>query len=386
MRPNSLPTPFAHLFRDGAQVIVDRALAELRAGRPVAIEGASGTSLVATIDSVSPATFDAFATLPGGGGVLVLPEPRARVLGLPADGPVGIPLTGLGHEAACRLAGGLEAPTPPAWHPADGIAEAAIGLAKQALLLPAVLMAPAGLFGAVPQTVHRVPLSALDGGPDGGRHGGGHPLQIVSRARVPLAESVETMFVVFRGGAGLRDQVAIIVGAPNPDQPVAVRLHSACLTGDLFASLRCDCGDQLRQSVSRLADDGGGVLLYLDQEGRGTGIANKMRAYDLQDHGLDTIDADAVLGYGADERRYDLAAAMLLRLGFRCVRLFTNNPDKVAALIRAGIEVVGRSALIGVVTVENRRYLAAKAARAGHLIDGFGPDAQRTGLGAKAER
>lgn len=373
MRSNSQPTPFAHLFRDGAQVTVDRALAELRAGRPVAVEGDGGATLVAAIDTISPATFDAFATLAGGGAVLTLPEPRARVLGLPADGAVGIPLAGMGHDAACRLAGGIDAPRPAVWRPADAVGEAAIGLAKLALLLPAVLMVPAGPSGAVPAGVHRVPLAALTDGPDSAAN----PLQIVSRARVPLAESVETVFVVFRGGAGLRDQVAIIVGSPDPDRPVPVRLHSACLTGDLFASLRCDCGDQLRQSVARLAGEGGGVLLYLDQEGRGTGIANKMRAYDLQDHGLDTIDADAVLGYGADERRYDLGAAMLLRLGFGRVRLFTNNPDKIAALARAGIEVVGRSALIGVVTVENRRYLAAKAARAGHLLDGLAIDGKR---------
>ncbi|WP_211109804.1 GTP cyclohydrolase II RibA [Azospirillum oleiclasticum] len=348
-------------------------MAELRAGRPVVIEGDTGATLVATIDTISPATFDAFATLAGGGAVLTLPEPRARVLGLPADGAVAVPLSGMGHDAACRLAGGIDAPGPAVWHPADRIAEAAIGLAKLALLLPAVLMVPAGLCGPVPAGVHRVPLAALTEGADGAPH----PLQIVSRARVPLAESVETVFVVFRGGAGLRDQVAIIVGSPDPDRPVPVRLHSACLTGDLFASLRCDCGDQLRQAVARLADEGGGVLVYLDQEGRGTGIANKMRAYDLQDHGLDTIDADAVLGYGADERRYDLAATMLLRLGFGRVRLFTNNPDKIAALARAGIEVVGRSALIGLVTVENRRYLAAKATRAGHLLDGLGMDGTR---------
>jgi GTP cyclohydrolase II len=150
--------------------------------------------------------------------------------------------------------------------------------------------------------------------------------------------------------------------------PVPLRLHSACLTGDLFGSLRCDCGDQLRKAVTRLAESGGGVLLYLDQEGRGTGLRNKMRAYALQDRGLDTIDADAMLGYGADERRYDIAAAMLRQLGFREVRLLTNNPDRTAALRRAGIEVTEMQPLTGKVTAENRPYLAAKARRAGHVL------------------
>ena len=148
-----------------------------------------------------------------------------------------------------------------------------------------------------------------------------------------------------------------------------MRLHSACLTGDLFGSLRCDCGDQLRKAVARLTQAGGGVLLYLDQEGRGTGIRNKMRAYALQDAGLDTIDADAMLGYDADERRYDIAASMLLQLGYRRIRLLTNNPDKIAALGRAGIEVAEVQPLTGLVTRENRRYLSTKAKRAGHTLE-----------------
>jgi GTP cyclohydrolase II len=217
----------------------------------------------------------------------------------------------------------------------------------------------------LPAAIHRLGLDQLRGLPDRDRHS----LEIVSRARVPLAGDIETTFVVFRAEPGLRDQVAIVVGEPDPDTAVALRLHSACLTGDLFGSLRCDCGDQLRQSVRRLAAEGGGILLYLDQEGRGTGIRNKMRAYALQDEGFDTIDADALLGYGADERRYELAAGMLLRLGFRRVHLLTNNPDKVAALRRAGIDVEGRQPLNGMVTPENRRYLSTKARRAGHLLD-----------------
>src|SRR5690606_33344825 len=115
----------------------------------------------------------------------------------------------------------------------------------------------------------------------------------------------------------LRDQVAVLVGAPDPMQPVLTRLHSACLTGDLFGSLKCDCGDQLRRAVGEMAAEGGGVLLYLDQEGRGIGLLNKMRAYGLQELGHDTLDADAVLGYGPDERRYEVAGAMLALLGFR---------------------------------------------------------------------
>src|ERR687893_511332 len=157
-------------------------------------------------------------------------------------------------------------------------------------------------------------------------------LAIVSRAPVPLGGAPASEFVVFRGGEGLRDQVAIIVGKPDLSRPVAVRLHSACLTGDLFGSLKCDCGDQLRDTVRRMAESEGGILLYLDQEGRGNGLANKIRAYKLQSQGFDTYDADEVLGFDLDGRRFDFAAEMLRQLGVGRVRIMTNNPEKIGAL------------------------------------------------------
>jgi GTP cyclohydrolase II len=221
--------------------------------------------------------------------------------------------------------------------------------------------------------IHRLSLADAEGLARGDEHG----LEIVSRARVPLLDSAETSFVVFRGGPGQRDQVAIVVGEPDLSSPVLLRLHSACLTGDLFGSIRCDCGDQLRKAIACIAEAGGGVLLYLDQEGRGTGIRNKMRAYALQDRGFDTIDADGILGFGADERRYEFAAAMLLKLGIRRVRLLTNNPGRAEALGRAGFEVAGRRPLVGAVTAENIRYLTAKARRAGHLLEDTEPPAHR---------
>ena len=175
--------------------------------------------------------------------------------------------------------------------------------------------------------------------------------------------------MVFRGGEGLRDQVAIIVGKPDLAKPVAVRLHSACLTGDLFGCLKCDCGDQLRGTVRAMAQGEGGILLYLDQEGRGNGLANKIRAYKLQSQGWDTYDADEVLGFDLDQRRFDFAAAMLKQLGVAAVRIMTNNPEKIAALRRANLEVVSEERVLGRPTAENVRYLASKRDRAGHFID-----------------
>ncbi|MFC5769781.1 GTP cyclohydrolase II [Thauera sinica] len=199
--------------------------------------------------------------------------------------------------------------------------------------------------------------------------GGSGSLTRVSEARVPLAEAENSRFVLFREADGLHEHVAIVIGdvAGWPDA-VPVRLHSSCLTGDLFGSLRCDCGEQLRRGVAAIDAQGGGVLLYLSQEGRGIGLANKLRAYGLQDEGLDTIDADQVIGFSKDERNFRIAYEMLEQLGVTKVKLLTNNPGKVEALQRAGINVVAREAIYGEVTAQNQRYLQTKAHRHGHWL------------------
>ena len=161
-----------------------------------------------------------------------------------------------------------------------------------------------------------------------------HSLEIASEAKVPLQGGLSTRFVVFRDAVG-GGSVAVIVGEPDFSKPVPVRLHSACLTGDVFGSSRCDCGDQLRLATKRLNEEGGGVILYLEQEGRGLGLANKMRAYALQDDGLDTVDANTTLGFDDDERDYGIAARMLQKLGCTRVYLMTNNPAKLDGLERA---------------------------------------------------
>jgi GTP cyclohydrolase II len=189
----------------------------------------------------------------------------------------------------------------------------------------------------------------------------------VSRAKVGMRWDVDSEFIVFRDALGAT-WTAVVIGAPDFAKPVPVRIHSSCLTGDSFGSLRCDCGDQLRMSIEILRESGG-VLLYLDQEGCGIGLANKMRAYALQDAGLDTIDANMALGFESDERRYDIAARMLTLLGIGEVRLLTNNPSKVSGLSEAGIAILGRIPLIAPVNRQNQRYLDAKARRAGHLLD-----------------
>ena len=219
--------------------------------------------------------------------------------------------------------------------------------------------------GPTPPSAHRVLAEDVHAVLERGRD----PVEIAAEAPVPIAGAVDAKFVVFRGGPASRDQVAIIVGDPDPGQPVLVRLHSACLTGDLFGSLRCDCGDQLRSAIACLKGEGGGILLYLDQEGRGIGIRNKMRAYALQDAGLDTVDANTTLGFDDDERDYGIAARMLQKLGCTRIYLMTNNPAKLNGLSGLGIEVVGRKPLHAPINAHNRRYMTAKAMRAGHKLD-----------------
>jgi GTP cyclohydrolase II len=366
--------PFESLFQDDGQLAMDRALSELRAGRPIVIETPEGPAVVAALDAVAPSVLDAFTRLGDGNRFLVISLERARVLGLTAHGPVAVSIGHLDNEAVYRLATGVDALASANWVPADAAAAVGIELCKHALLLPAALVARGRSRHGLPPSIYRVTLEQVKSLLKRERY----ELEIVSRAQVPLAETAEASFVVFRGGPVLRDQVAIVVGDPDPARPVLVRMHSACLTGDLFGSLRCDCGDQLRNALTDLATEEGGVLLYLDQEGRGTGIRNKMRAYALQDDGLDTIDADATLGYAPDERRYEIAAGMLAKLGYRRVRLLTNNPDKLAGLQRAGIEVVGRRALPGTIREENRSYLSTKVHRAGHLLNGYLKSTQPT--------
>ena len=188
----------------------------------------------------------------------------------------------------------------------------------------------------------------------------------VSDADLPTALAGPCTAVLFHEVHGHAEHVAIIVGGPNFNQAVQVRLHSSCLTGDIFGSLRCDCGEQLQRALAQLAIHGG-VLLYLSQEGRGTGLANKLRAYRLQDTGLDTIDADRHLGFKGDERDFQVEVSMLRSLGIAQVKLLTNNPKKIEALRAGGINVVERIALIPPTNPHNERYIRTKTERAGHL-------------------
>jgi GTP cyclohydrolase II len=189
---------------------------------------------------------------------------------------------------------------------------------------------------------------------------------LLARARLPLEDMPETQIFAFRGSDDGQDHVALLVGAFGGKPPL-IRLHSECLTGDVFGSLKCDCGPQLKEALRLIAAAGGGVLLYLRQEGRGIGLANKLRAYALQDRGLDTVDANLRLGFGDDERDYAHAAAILRKLGIDEARLLTNNPRKVEALETEGIKVAERVAHHMPANPHNADYLEVKRGKSGHL-------------------
>jgi len=346
---------------------VERAVAELRFGRPVILTNGPRKLAALALDSASPTIYDQFAAAVGGTHSLFLTMHRASQLLPGTVSDVSVPLEGITFSEASCLAYGLRAQVPARWLEANSLMAASAELARLALLLPAMVCAEIdGLesrFAACCE-LHQSILTDADAARQ--------MFDVAVRTRVPLRGLGDAEFVIVRGGLAQRDQVAIIVGQPDFTAAVPVRIHSSCITGDLCGSLKCDCGDQLRMSLASMKALGGGVLLYLDQEGRGTGIGAKMRAYGYQHLGLDTIDADAGLGFGSDHRRYEAAIAMLNLLGIAKVIIFTNNPTKIAALSSGGIEIQSRAPLLGEVTMENAGYLQTKKARAGHLLDDAG--------------
>ncbi|MEM9726742.1 MAG: GTP cyclohydrolase II, partial [Pseudomonadota bacterium] len=185
---------------------------------------------------------------------------------------------------------------------------------------------------------------------------------------LPVSVSEHARLHVYRRGAWGDEHYALEIGEPDRSQPVLTRLHSACVTGDLFGSLKCDCGPQLQAALEEIGRHGSGVLVYLLQEGRGIGLANKLRAYRLQDQGFDTVEANHRLGFEDDERILRDGGDILRRMGFSKARLMTNNPNKLDALTKAGVEVVERVPLIVGRNPRNDAYLKVKAQKSGHLL------------------
>lgn len=368
---------------------VERCLAELRRGGAVGLtKGAQGSRSPASlalaaemVEEASLAALQSAASLTRNGGALrlVLTVERATDLGLMPAGGSGLAIVRLPAEIGAEAVRQLADPTAEKDEtPALGIsladdlpmplAEAAIDLAKAARLLPAALMIalPAD-NDALTQWVDETFTLDCTGLAAHQRALAGS-LKRVGSARVPLEGAEETEIIAFRPADGGKEHLAIVIGRPDPAQPVLIRLHSECFTGDLLGSLRCDCGDQLRGAIETIAKSGSGIVLYLAQEGRGIGLINKLRAYRLQDAGADTLEANQQLGFGADERVYQPAAEMLRQLGFTAVRLLTNNPEKLHGLEQCGIRVIERVPHVFPSNDHNAQYLITKARRFGHMF------------------
>ncbi|MCX7323954.1 MAG: GTP cyclohydrolase II RibA [Hyphomicrobiales bacterium] len=354
------------LDRGQDQVAVDRAISELRSGRPLLLTGGEGAALIVSAELLDAAFVDKLNAFADGKARLTLPAARLRRLGATGrkvPGTVALPVIDMARieQLVLKVEGRIDAPIAIA----SAIDISALELAALSLIIPALVIVPVDPVSVADEPLVRVEVTAINSF----RKSQVEELSIVGRAPVPLEDAPKTEFVIFRGGEGLRDQVAIVVGKLNYDEPVHVRIHSACLTGDLFGSLKCDCGDQLRETVRWMAENEGGILLYLDQEGRGNGLSNKMRAYRLQSEGWDTYDADEVLGFDLDQRRFDFAAEMLKQLGVKRVVAMTNNPVKIGAIRHAGLEVQASRRVLGRPNKHNVQYLESKRDRAGHYID-----------------
>ena len=355
------------LFGSWRHTSVSRGLGEFHGRRPVLVTATGEAVLAFPVEGLDGQRLVEFMALCGPVvPQLVITERRALALGIDASTPMALPLPA-GDDATAILSLVTDATNGriPAARPASRAAAAAIQLVKISQGLPAVLAADLVAHTvACEESIIRVEADAVARFADDAIHS----LIVASEASVPLSSGTPTRFVVFRDAMG-GSPVGIIVGKPDFTNAVPVRLHSACLTGDVFGSRRCDCGDQLRLALARLEDLGGGVILYLAQEGRGLGLANKMRTYRLQDNGLDTFDANTTLGFDDDERDYGIAARMLRMLNCTRIVLLTNNPAKLDGLTKAGIEIAGRMPLEAPINADNQRYMTAKATRSGHRFD-----------------
>lgn len=350
-----------------------RARGDLRMGVPVVLTSGSAAALAVAVEALTPGRLADLRRL--GTPELALTARRAETLkARPYDGDLA--RLALPEEAGLEWLCAMADPADDLRVPMKGpflclrggnpaLHRAAIHLAKAAHLLPAALLVavPDGAETAALMNLTLIDLT--EAAPELER---ASPLSEVVSARLPMVASTAGRVHIFRPEDGGEEHYAIEIGQPDRKAPVLARLHSACFTGDVLGSLKCDCGPQLRAALAQMGAEGAGVLLYLNQEGRGIGLANKMRAYSLQDQGFDTVEANHRLGFEDDERDFRIGAGILRTMGFGAVRLLTNNPRKIAMMQGHGISVTERVPLRVGQTDQNAAYLATKAAKSGHLL------------------
>lgn len=350
-----------------------RARGDLRMGLPVVLIAPQSAVVIAAAETLDTTRLADIRTL--GTSTLAITARRAETLKARCyDGDLARIV--LPHSAPLSWIQSIADPSDDLNSPLKGPLESArdgdaslhrfaLKLGKSARLLPAMLVTP--LTNAKEFAANNA-LTLLDISVATPLMSATNPLHPVVAARLPLEASEAGRLHIFRPDDGGEEHYAIEIGRPSRDKPVLTRLHSACFTGDVLGSLKCDCGPQLHAALAQMGAQGSGIFLYLNQEGRGIGLANKMRAYSLQNQGFDTVQANHRLGFEDDERDFNIGVNILKSLGFSKVKLLTNNPNKISIMEKNGIEVTERVPLVVGENAHNRAYLATKARKSGHLF------------------
>ena len=351
-----------------------RARADLRLGIPILLVGNENNAIIAPLEVLSQTRLDQLKSISKNSFILITAK-RAQTLKCPIyDGNFVRLELGLTPKIASLKA--IADPSLDLKNPLKGpfkiirgkslkLETEALLLLKSAQLLPAAVISPVadGERYAQSQNITylqtgQVIQSALSS----------QSISDAITAEVPTARTQNSQFHIFRPNISGEEHYAVEIGKIDRNKPTLVRIHSACFTGDVLGSLKCDCGPQLHTATNMINDQGEGLLIYLNQEGRGIGLANKIRAYSLQDQGFDTVEANHRLGFDDDERDFQLGAAILKEMRIKNIKLITNNPAKISTMNKYGINVVERIPLNVGQNKTNRGYLETKARKSGHLM------------------
>lgn len=355
------------------QELVAKVCNDYRLGLPVLLHDAGSTVMTVAIETCPESRMRKF--LGHESSYIILTRRRAETLRARCyDGDIARVVAPSGIDPAWVYS--LANPATDLAHPMKGplasirtgsakLPRVAIRLARRARLLPAIM---ARELEVDDETLAERNLTLASAGIVGNCLDSELDVERVVSATIPLEVDESARITVFRSLQYGDEHCMIEIGNPRRDTPALVRLHSACFTGDVLGSLKCDCGKQLDHAMRLIAGHGSGVIMYMNQEGRGIGLSNKIRAYAMQDQGYDTVEANHRLGFEDDERDFRIAATMLKDAGFDSIDLITNNPAKVVAMEAHGMPVENRIPIVVGITCHNREYILTKARKSGHLL------------------
>ena len=351
-----------------------RARADLRVGIPILLVGNENNAIIAPLEVLSQTRLDQLKSISKNSFILITAK-RAQTLKCPIyDGNFVRLELGLTPKIASLKA--IADPSLDLKNPLKGpfkiirgkslkLETEALLLLKSAQLLPAAVISPVADGECYAQSQN---ITCLQTGQVIQSALSSQSISDAITAEVPTARTQNSQFHIFRPNISGEEHYAVEIGKIDRNKPTLVRIHSACFTGDVLGSLKCDCGPQLHTATNMINDQGEGLLIYLNQEGRGIGLANKIRAYSLQDQGFDTVEANHRLGFDDDERDFQLGAAILKEMRIKNIKLITNNPAKISTMNKYGINVVERIPLNVGQNKTNRGYLETKVRKSGHLM------------------